>query len=55
MNENKTIFQNVWYTAKVEHRGKYVVSDILRKEEKSDINDLSFHPNQLVKEVIKPK
>ena len=42
-NEN-TIIQNLWYAAKAVLRGKFrAIQAYLKKEEKSQINNLSLH------------
>ena len=55
-NENTTI-QNLWDAAKAVLRGKFVaVQSYLRKQEKSQINNLTLHLKQLEKEEqTKPK
>ena len=51
-NENKsTMIQNLWDTAKTVLRGKFIaIQSYLRKQEKSQINNLSLHLKQLGKE-----
>ena len=51
-NENKNmIIQNLWDTAKAVLRWKFIVIQAyLRKQEKSQINNLTLHLKQLEKE-----
>ena len=55
MNENEnTTTQNLWDTVKVELRGKFIaIQAYLKKQEKSQINNLTLHLKQLEKEEIK--
>ena len=55
-NENTTI-QNLWDAAKAVLKGKVIVIHVfLKKEGKSQINDLTHHLNELEKEEqTKPK
>ena len=55
-NDNTTT-QNVWDTANVVTRGKYIATQaLLKKEERSQIHNLTLHLKQLEKEQqIKPK
>ena len=55
-NENMTI-QNLWDAAKAALRGKFIaIQSYLRKQEKSEINNLTLHLKQLEKEEqTKPK
>ena len=55
-NKNTTI-QNLWVTAKAVLRGKFIaIQYYLGKQEKSQINNLTLHLNQLEKEEqTKPK
>ena len=55
-NEN-TIIQNLWDAAKAVLRGKFIaIQSYLRKQEKSQINNLTLHLKQLEKEEqTKPK
>ena len=49
-NENLTI-QNLWDAAKAVRRGKFIaIQSYLRKQEKSQINNLTLHIKQLEKE-----
>ena len=53
-NENTTI-QNLWDAAKAVLRGKFIViQSYCKKPEKSQINNLTLHLNQLEKEEQKP-
>ena len=51
-NDNeKTMVQNFWDTAKAVLRGKFIaIQSYLRKQEKSQINNLTLHLKQLEKE-----
>ena len=51
-NENEnTMIQNVWDAAKAVLRGKFIaIQAYLRKQEKSQINNLTLHPKWLEKE-----
>ena len=52
-NENTTT-QNLWDAAKAVLRGKFIaIQSYLKKQEKSQINNLTLHLNQLEKEEIK--
>ena len=55
MNENEnTITQNLWDTVKAVLRGKFIaIQAYLKKQEKSQINNLTLHLKQLEKEEIK--
>ena len=55
MNENEnTTTQNLWDTVKVVLRGKFIaIQACLKKQEKSQINDLTLHLKQLEKEEMK--
>ena len=55
MNENEnTTTQNLWDTAKAVLRGKFIaIQAYLRKQEKSQINNLTLHLKQLEKEEMK--
>ena len=52
MNENEnTIIQNLWDTVKAVLRGKFIaIQAYLKKQEKSQINNLTLHQKQLEKE-----
>ena len=57
-NENeRTTIQNLWDAAKAVLRGKFIaIQSYLRKQEKSQINNLTLHLKQLEKEEqTKPK
>ena len=52
MNEN-TATQNLWDTVKAVLRGKFIATQAyLKKQEKSQINNLTLHLKQLEKEEI---
>ena len=55
MNENKnTTTQNLWDTVKAVLRGKFItLQAYLKKQEKSQINNLTLHLKQLEKEEMK--
>ena len=55
MNENEnTTTQNLWDTVKALLRGKFIaIQAYLKKQEKSQINNLTLHLKQLKKEEIK--
>ena len=56
MKENKnTTTQNLWDTVKAVLRGKFIViiQAYLKKQEKSQINNLTLHLKQLEKEEMK--
>ena len=55
MNENEnTTTQNLWDTVKARLRGWFIaIQAYLKKQEKSQINDLTLHPKQLEKEEMK--
>ena len=55
MNENEnTTTQNLWDTVKAVLRGKFIaIQAYLKKQEKSQINNLSLHLKQLEKEEMK--
>ena len=52
-NENTTI-QNLWDTVKAVLRGRFIaIQAYLKKQEKSQINNVSLHVKQLEKEEMK--
>jgi len=55
MNENEnTTTQNLWDTVKAVLRGKFIaIQAYLKKQEKSQINNLTLHLKQLEKEEMK--
>ena len=55
MNENEnTTTQNLWDTVKAVLRGKFITIQVyLKKQEKSQINNLTLHLKQLEKEEMK--
>ena len=54
-NEN-TMIQNLWEAAKAVLRGKFIaIKAYLRKQEKSQINNVTLHLKQLEKEEQKKK
>ena len=55
MNENEnTTTQNLWDTVKAVLRGRFIaLQAYLKKQEKSQINNLNLHLKQLEKEEIK--
>ena len=55
MNENeKTTTQNLWDTVKAVLRGKFIaIQAYLKKQEKSQINNLTLHLKQLETEEMK--
>ena len=55
MNENEnTTTQDLWDTIKAVLRGKFIATQAyLKKQEKSQINNLALHLNQLEKEEMK--
>ena len=55
MNENEnTTMQNLWDTVKVMLKGTFIaIQAYLRKQEKSQINNLTLHLEQLEKEEMK--
>ena len=57
MNENEnTTTQNLWDTVKAVLRGKFIaIQAHLKKQEKSQINNLTLHLKQLEKEEMKAK
>ena len=55
MNENEnTTTQNLWDTVKAVLRGRFIaLQSYLKKQEKSQINNLTLHLKQLEKEEMK--
>ena len=54
MNENENITQNLWDTVKGVQRGRFIaIQAYLKKQEKSQINNLTLHLKQLEKEEMK--
>ena len=55
MNENaNTTTQNLWDSVKAVLRGSFIaIQDYLKKQEKSQINNLTLHLKQLEKEEMK--
>ena len=55
MNENKNMTtQNLWDTVKAVLRGRFIaIRAYLKKQEKSQINNLTLHLRQLEKEEMK--
>ena len=55
MNENEnTTTQNLWDTVKAVLRGRFIaIQAYFKKQEKSQINDLTLHLKQLEKEDMK--
>ena len=55
MNENEnTTSQNLWDTVKAVLRGRFIgIQAYLKKQEKSQINNLTLHLKQLEKEEMK--
>ena len=54
MNENEnTTTQNLWDSVKAVLRGRFIaIQDYLKKQEKSQINNLTLHLKQLEKEEL---
>ena len=53
MNENEKTTQNLWDTVKAVLRGRFVAMQAyLKKQEKSQINNLPLHLKQLGKEEV---
>ena len=53
-NENENTTQNLWDTVKAVLRGRFIaIQAYLKKQEKSQINNLTLHLKQLEKEKIK--
>ena len=57
MNENEnTTTPNLWDTVKAVLRGRFIATQAdLKKQEKSQINNLTLHLKQLEKEVKNPR
>ena len=55
MNENEsTTTQNLWDSVKAVLRGRFIaIQAYLKKQEKNQINNLTLHLKQLVKEEMK--
>ena len=54
MNENKNTIQNLWDTVKEVLWGMFIaIQAYLKKQEKSQINNLTLHLKQLEKEEMK--
>ena len=54
-NENENTTQNLWDTIKAVLRGKLIaIQAYLKKQEKSQINNLTLHVKQLEKEETTP-
>ena len=54
MNENKNTTQNLWDTVKAVLRGRFItIQAYLKKQEKSQTNNLTVHLKQLEKEEMK--
>ena len=48
--------QNLWDAAKAVLRGKFIaIQDYLKKQEKSQVNNLTLHLKELEKEQTEPK
>ena len=53
-NENENTTQNLWDTVKAVLRGRFIATrTYLKKQEKSQINNLTLHIKQLEKEEMK--
>ena len=53
-NENENTTQNLWDAVKAVLRGRFIaIQAYLRKQEKSQINNLTLHLKQLEKEEMK--
>ena len=53
-NENENTTQNLWDSVKAVLRGKFIaIQAYLKKQEKSQRNNLTLHLNQLEKEEMK--
>ena len=54
MNENENTTQNLWDTVKAVLRGRFIeIEAYLKKQEKSQINNLTLHLKKLEKEEMK--
>ena len=54
MNENENTTQNLWDTVKAVLRGMFItIQAYLKKQERSQINNLTLHLKQLEKEEMK--
>ena len=54
MNENEnTTTHNLWDTVKLVLRGRFIFQAYLKKQEKSQLNNLTLHLKQLEKEEMK--
>ena len=54
MNENENTTQNIWDTVKAVLRGRFIaLQAYIKKQEKSQINNLTLHLKQLEKEKMK--
>ena len=54
MNENENTTQNLWDTVKAVQRGRFIaIQAYLKKQEKSQLNNLTLHLKQLEKEEMK--
>ena len=50
-NDNENTTQNLWYAAKAVLRGKFIaIQSYIKKQGKSQINNLTLHLKQLEKE-----
>ena len=55
-DDENTMIQNLWDAAKAVLRGKFIaIQAYLKKQEKSQINNLTLHLKELEKEQTKPK
>ena len=55
-NNTNTMIQNLWEVARTVLRGKFIViQNYLRKQEKSQVNNLILNLKELEKEQTKPK
>ena len=54
MNENENTTQNLWDTVKAVLRGMFItIQAYLKKQERSQINNITLHLKQLEKEEMK--